>query len=143
VTQTLRSIQYDNRALMAEVIAGLLQGRTVEDVCDTLGINRNRVTKWYREDPEFLELLEGTTDAIVDAIKADVVAETASRMSELLPKAVSVLEEAMSSEKTSERVTAAAHVMRFSGLGAKKEAPKPSVAPEELIRGARGPATGD
>lgn len=139
----LRTLRYDNRVLMAEVIAGLLQGRTVTDVSETLGIDRNRVTSWYRDSEEFRDMLEQTTDEVVASIKGELIAETAARMSDLLPKAVAVLDEAMEDEKMSVRVAAAAHVMRFSGYGAKKEPPRPSVSPEDLIRGVDGPAAGD
>lgn len=142
----LRELHDDNPVIMAEVVAGLLAGRTARDVAETAGINRNRITAWYRDSEVFRKMLEDTTADLVSMIRAEVVSETADRMANLLPAAVDVLEGILgpdSDAKHSERITAAAHVMRFAGLGAKKDAPKAGPSPEDLIRGPRGPATGD
>jgi len=131
---------------MQEVIAGLLAGRSVSDVAETAGVNRNTITRWYKESERFREMLEATEADLVSQIRAEMVSETADRLASLLPAAIDVLESVLDPEngaKPSDRMAAAAHVMRFSGLGARKEPPKAVPAVEGLLKGTRGPGTGD
>lgn len=138
-----KDINLNSPVQMAEVISGLLQGRTVSDIAETTGVPKGRITRWYRSSEQFKEMLEDISSEAVDRIRSEVVRESADRLAGLVPEAIEVLEDALSAEKTSERITAAAHIMRFSGLGGRKEPVKPGPSPEELIRGTRGPATGD
>lgn len=143
---SLVELRNDNPVLMAEVIAGLVQGRGAGDIAETLGIDRKRITRWYRDSETFRDMLAEVQSSIIAKIQAEVVAESAERMTNLLPAAVDTLKQVLdpsSEAKTSEKLAAAAHVMRFAGLGAKKEAVKAGPSPEDLIRGDRGPATGD
>lgn len=139
----LRELHDNNPVQMAQVVAGLVQGRTVRDIAETLGMSRMKVTRWYRDSEEFREMLAEVQGDVISQIRAEAVSETVDRVQNLLPKAISVLETAMDEGKTGEKIAAAAHIARFAGLGARKDPPKAGPSPEDLIRGPRGPATGD
>lgn len=139
----LRELHDNNPVEMAQVVAGLVQGRTVKDIAETLGMSRGKITRWYRDSEPFRDMLSEVQGDVISQIRAEAVSETVDRVQNLLPKAITVLEEAMEAGKTGERIAAAAHIARFAGLGARKDPPKAGPSPEELIRGARGPATGD
>lgn len=143
MSQPAKELYENSPVQMAEVIAGLLAGRTISDVSETTGVPKGRITRWYRESEQFQAMLTETTDDIVKMVRAEVVSETSERLTELLPGAIDALEAAMTHGKMSERVTAAAHVMRFAGLGGRKEAPRATPAVEGLLKGSRGPTTGD
>lgn len=128
---------------MAEVIAHLLQGRGVAEIAELTGVPKGRITRWYRESERFKEMLDEISTEAVDRIRSEVVRESADRLVELVPSAIDALAGGLEAEKASERTAAAAHILRFAGLGAKKGPEKVGPSPEDLIRGPREPAAGD
>lgn len=140
----VRDLYNDSRVQMAEVVAALINGMKLAEIESSLEIPRSRITRWFRDSKEFQEMLVDVEQAVIDDIKATVVAETAETMVSLLPKARSVLEKALSDEDVpwSTRVTAAAHVYRLSGHDVKRPEGQTAGAARAPST-ARQPAAGD
>ena len=146
---TAQDLAQNSRVQMAQVIAGLVQGRSVADIAETTDVPRSRISRWFTEqNAEFMEMLAEVEDLVVEHLRSELVAEVAASIDRLAPQAVIVLEEAMGSEKVSERITAANSILRFSKMGDKtKDTGKPGV--ESLLKNRgkrtdeRSPADGD
>jgi hypothetical protein len=142
-TASVRELTENSPVQMAQVIAGLLAGRTARDVAADVGVPTARVSRWYRESDDFRRMLEETSRAVTDQVRAITVSEIADQTVDLLPKAKEVLEAMLDSEKDSTRLAAANSVYRYAGFGARAQAP--ATAPVRRLIGAMGgsPADGD
>lgn len=142
MAQSARELSENSKVQMAQVIAGLVQGRTVRQVAETVGIPVGRITRWHRENDEFKQMLAEVEESVVAQIRSEVVTEATDMVVSLAGRAAEVMEQMLEAEKESVRLAAAAHVLRFSGMG-KATATGPSV--EDLLRKTKGetPAIGD
>lgn len=149
---TAAQLQQNSRVQMAQVIAGLVSGRSVSDIAETTEVPRSRISRWFTEqNAEFMEMLAEVEDLVVEHLRSELVAEVAASIDRLAPKAVLVLQEILESDlsKNTERITAANSILRFSKMGnQEKGTAKPGA--ETLLRNrkkseehGRSPADGD
>lgn len=144
MTDNVRSLFTDNPAQMAQVIAGLVQGRPVKEVASSLDIPAGRIARWYRESDEFRGMLEEVTEEVIAEIRSTLVADQKQAVVDLLPKAREVLEEMLDSEKDAVRLQAAAHVFRLAGYDGKHGADREAGAPDQIRNVSKmSPAAGD
>lgn len=118
---------------MQQVIAQLISGRSVKQIAENLEIPAGRITRWYRSSSKFAELLADTEAEVIGALRAEVRAEAARSLDDLLPQATEVMGAMLKSSRDSVRLAAAAHIMRFSGVNTVGTRKGPVI--EELLKG--------
>ena len=143
VDDNVRSLFTDNEIQMAQVIAGLVQGRALKDVAASLDIPAARIARWYRESEKFQEMLLDVTTEVVDEIRTHIKADAREAVVNLLPKAREVLEEMLESEKDQVRLAAANTVFGLTGFTEKGAAREAGGAPAVRDTGKAPPAAGD
>lgn len=139
----VRSLFTDNEIQMAQVIAGLVQGRALKDVAASLDIPAARIARWYRESEKFQEMLLDVTTEVVDEIRSTIKADAREAVVNLLPRAREVLEEALEADDVRTKLQAAAHVFRLTGFTEKGAAREAGGAPSVRETGKASPAAGD
>lgn len=129
---------------MTEAALRLIQGMPVHRVIEETSIPKARLERW-RKDPVFIELYEDLEEQMAADLRSEAVALIRSRLDFLGPRAVEVLEEALSSEKMSDRLNAAKAVLAFQGKSTRPGEVK-VVSIEQAIRARAtdvSPASGD
>lgn len=140
----VRSLFTDSEVQMAQAIAGLIQGRSVKEVADSLNVPAARIGRWYRESDKFQEMLLDVTTEVVDEIRASIRSDTKQAVVNLLPKAREVLEEMLDSDKDTVRLQAANTVFRLSGYDGKHGPDREAGAPDKIRETSQSsPAAGD
>lgn len=143
--KNVKDLRENSEVAMAQVISGLIAGRTVRDVAETVGIPPKRITRWMREDERFQELLDETTAEVVDQIREETVRTATDAVVDMSPRATEVLSEMLESDKDSVRLAAASHILRLAGAGRTPS----KVGETDVFRGlvaggaSPAPATGD
>ncbi len=149
-----REVSENSPLQMQQVIALLLKGATVRQISNELSIPLARITRWYRTNEDFKQMLSETEASVVEAVREAFVGEQQQTIIDLLPNARQALADSLDPKKDippSVRVTAAAHVYRLAGYGSGTErgssGPRPvggDVSVEGVVRelDAR-PASGD
>jgi len=92
----------------------LLDGWSASEVAAELGINRSTVSRWMKNDPEFVAALSGNKE----------ISESArGGLADLVPRALSLLEQALQNDNISaSRATVALNVVKAAAsLGAAAE----------------------
>lgn len=111
-----RAMSENSRVQMTQAIIGLIEGKAPRQVSDEMEIPYTRILRWQK-DPDFVELYAQTEAELVTQVKADAARMISARLDILGPRAVSVLEEALDSDKTSDRLNAAKAILAFNGVG--------------------------
>lgn len=148
-----REVSENSPLQMQQVIALLLKGATVRQISAETGIPMGRITRWYRENEDFKQMLSETEASVVEAVRDLIISEQQQTIIDLLPAARETLARSLDLEQdipASVRVTAAAHVYRLAGYGSGTErgssGPRPvgEVAVEGVVRNLDArPASGD
>lgn len=141
----VKDLRENSEIQMAQVIAGLVQGRTVRDVAETVGVPPKRITRWMREDDRFKSLLDEVTQEVVDQIREETVKGATELVVDAAPEAAAKLHEMLNSDKDSVVVSAAAHILRLSGVGQAAKPTDGSGVFKGLVAGGASPtpASGD
>jgi transposase-like protein len=134
----------NSRVQMAEVAMAFLNGKTLSEISHELEIPRNRISRW-RAEPEFQKLYDEIEQQLISKLTEEAGAMVAARLDYLGPAATKVLEEALTAEKMSDRISAARTILML-----RKETTKgpTNVVPIEERMRLRGvvdvsPAAGD
>lgn len=101
---------------MTQVVVGLLEGLGPKEIADRMEIPVRRITRWQK-DPTFQLLYDETEAELLAQIRSEAAGLISAKLDVLGPKAVAVLEEALASEKMSDRLNAAKAVLSFKGVG--------------------------
>jgi hypothetical protein len=144
MTETNRTLSENSKVQMTEAALRLIQGMPVHRVLQETSIPKARLERW-RKDPVFLQLYEDLEDQMASDLRSEAVGLIRKRLDFLGPKAVEVLEEALSSDKMSDRLNAAKAVLAFQGKSSRTEEAK-VVSIEQAIRTRAvdvSPAAGD